>query len=121
MNLLDITSKQSFNSLLEKNPGSVLIILPDFMRTEDFRNVTKNTLDQIAQAERALLDFPVTKIPIYFSYETAELEQIQTELKDLSDMSGASAVLYAGSAVLHQFSVTQKQPEVLKVVFSLQI
>lgn len=114
MNLLDITSKQSFNSLLEKNPGSVLIILPDFMRTEDFRNVTKETLDQIAEAERALLDFPVTQIPIYFSYETAELKQIQEELKDLSDMSGASAVLYAGSAVLHQFSVTQKQPEVLK-------
>lgn len=117
MSLLDITSKQSFNSLLEKNPGSVLIILPDFMKTEDFRNVTKETLDQIAEAERALLDFPVTQIPIYFSYETAELKQIQTEIKDLSDMSGASAVLYAGSAVLHQFSVTQKQPEVLKVVF----
>ena len=85
------------------------------MRTEDFRNVTKNTLDRIADAERALLDFPITQIPIYFSYETAELKQIQEELKDLSDMSGASAILHAGSSVLHQFAVAGKQPEVLKV------
>ena len=89
------------------------------MRTEDFRNVTKKTLDQLADAERALLDFPITQIPIYFSYETAELKQIQDELKDLSDLTGASAILHAGSSVLHQFSVTGKQPELLKVLASV--
>ena len=53
-------------------------------------------------------------IPIYFTFEDDAMTTIYSEIESSSEFLGTAAILNAGQTVLHQFSVTGKQPEPIK-------
>ncbi len=55
-----------------------------------------------------------TPVPIYFSFENDEIENIYRQIESSSEFLGASAILNAGNQVLHQFSVTGPHPTPIK-------
>ena len=91
-------------------------MLPRINWTRYFRGIQISAYDifQIYEAERILIQTPATPIPIYFSFENDQLSTIYSEIQSSSEFLGASAILNAGSQVLHQFMVTGQQPTVEK-------
>lgn len=67
-NFKDITASL-YQHVLSKNPGSILILLPEFIKNEDFKNVTEERLQKIYDAEKVLLEWPHLTIPVYFTFE----------------------------------------------------
>ena len=109
----DLTATM-YQTILKKGPGSILILLPEFIRTEDFKNITEDRLQKIYNAERILLEWTSLTIPIYFTFENDAMTQIYSDIETSSEFAGSAAIFNAGSTVLHQFSITGKQPEPLK-------
>merc|ERR1719402_634767 len=58
-----------YKSIMGKSPGSILVLLPEFIKKEDFQNITEERLQKIYDAEKVLLEAPKSEIPIYFTFE----------------------------------------------------
>ena len=87
-----------------------MVLLPDEINAPSFpANVSQARIDKINEAEKVLLSTGSTNVPIYFSYENAELGQIYSNLAEAAEFTGAKAILNAGNQVVHQFSVTGAQ------------
>ena len=121
-----------FQSILEKGPGAMLILIPEEINSPSFpENITQERLSKVSiininspvypvikiyDAEKILMNAmsASTPIPIYFSYENNELNTIYHQIESSSEFLGASAILNAGNQVLHQFSVAGPQPTAIK-------